>query len=101
MLKVNPSITKTKDMQTKIAASAFEAPPNLTTNQLSSIVKVKNNQKVILGGLIAQNTAKESNKIPLLGDIPLIKPLFLTRTIPLAQKRLSLLLRHALLKKKS
>lgn len=76
MLKVNPSITKTKDMQTKIAASAFDAPPNLTTNQLSSIVKVKNNQKVILGGLIAQNTAKESNKIPLLGDIPLIKPLF-------------------------
>ncbi|TLD82898.1 pilus (MSHA type) biogenesis protein MshL [Helicobacter sp. MIT 11-5569] len=76
MLKVNPSITKTKDMQTKIAASAFDSPPNLTTNQLSSIVKVKNNQKVILGGLIAQNTTKQSNKIPFLGDIPLIKPLF-------------------------
>ena len=76
MLKVNPSITKTKDLQTKIAPNAFDTPPNLTTNQLSSIVKVKNNQKVILGGLIAQNTAKENNKIPLLGDIPLIKPLF-------------------------
>ncbi|MBX7491558.1 pilus (MSHA type) biogenesis protein MshL [Helicobacter turcicus] len=76
MLKVNPSITKTKDLQTKIAPNAFDTPPNLTTNQLSSIVKVKNNQKVILGGLIAQNHAKENNKIPLLGDIPLIKPLF-------------------------
>ena len=63
-------------MQTKIAASAFDVPPNLTTNQLSSIVKVKNHQKVILGGLIAQNSVQESNKIPLLGDIPLIKPLF-------------------------
>ena len=76
MLKVNPSITKTKDTQTKIAANAFEAPPNLTTNQLSSIVKVKNHQKVILGGLIAQNHIKENNKVPLLGDIPLLKPLF-------------------------
>lgn len=76
MLRVNPSITKTKDLQTKIAASAFDVPPNLTTNQLSSIVKVKNHQKVILGGLIAQNSVQESNKIPLLGDIPLIKPLF-------------------------
>lgn len=76
MLKINPSITRTKDLQTKIAASAFETPPNLTTNQLSSMVKVKNSQKVILGGLIAQNTSQERNKIPLLGDIPLIKPLF-------------------------
>ena len=76
MLKVNPSIKRTKDEQTKIAASAFETPPNLTTNQLSSIVKVKNNQKVILGGLILQNELQQTSKIPLLGEIPLLKPLF-------------------------
>lgn len=76
ILKINPSITKAKDAQTKVATNAFDSPPNLTTNQLSSIVKVKNNQKVILGGLIAQNTIRENNKIPLLGDVPLIKPLF-------------------------
>lgn len=76
MLKVNPSITRTKDTQTKTTSIAFDAPPNLTTNQLSSIVKVKNNQKVILGGLIAKNFAHTENKIPILGDIPLIAPLF-------------------------
>ncbi|MCI5968367.1 pilus (MSHA type) biogenesis protein MshL [Helicobacter sp.] len=99
MLKVNPSITKTKDAQTKIAANAFDAPPNLTTNQLSSIVKVKNNQKVVLGGLIAQNMTKESNKIPLFGDIPLIKPLFSYTHDALLQRRWCLSSRHALLKK--
>ncbi|MDD6055762.1 MAG: pilus (MSHA type) biogenesis protein MshL [Helicobacter sp.] len=76
MLKVNPSITRTKDEKTRITSLAFDTPPNLTTNQLSSIVKVKNNEKVILGGLIAKNLVNTENKIPLLGDIPLISPLF-------------------------
>lgn len=76
MLKINPSITKTKDNKSEIPSNAFDTPPNLTTNQLSSIVKVKNNQKIILGGLISQNTLHQQNKIPLLGDIPLLKFLF-------------------------
>lgn len=76
MLKINPSITKTKEKRTEIPNTAFESPPNLTTNQLSSMVSVKNNQKVVLGGLISKNTTKEENKIPILGSIPLIKPLF-------------------------
>ena len=76
MLKINPSITKTKENQVDLPSNAFDTPPNLMTNQLSSIVKVKNNQKVILGGLISQSLTQKENKIPLLGDIPLIKPLF-------------------------
>lgn len=76
MLKINPSITKTKDNKSEIPSNAFDTPPNLTTNQLSSIVKVKNNQKIILGGLISQNTIHQQNKVPLLGDIPLLKLLF-------------------------
>lgn len=76
MLKINPSITKTKDNKSEIPSNAFDTPPNLTTNQLSSIVKVKNNQKIILGGLISQNTLHQQSKIPLLGDIPLLKFLF-------------------------
>ncbi|RAX52182.1 pilus (MSHA type) biogenesis protein MshL [Helicobacter sp. 11-8110] len=76
MLKINPSITKTKENRTEIPNTAFETPPNLMTNQLSSIVSVKNNQKVILGGLISKNFATKENKIPILGSIPLIKPLF-------------------------
>ncbi len=76
MLKINPSITKTKEKRTEIPSTAFETPPNLTTNQLSSMVSVKNNQKVVLGGLISKNITREENKIPILGSIPIIKPLF-------------------------
>ncbi len=32
--------------------------------------------EVILGGLISQNTMNQQNKVPLLGDIPLLKLLF-------------------------
>lgn len=76
MLKINPSITKTRENKLELPSNAFETPPNLTTNQLSSIVRVKNNQKIILGGLISQNISKKENKIPLLGDIPLLKTFF-------------------------
>ncbi|HHD83662.1 MAG TPA: pilus (MSHA type) biogenesis protein MshL, partial [Campylobacteraceae bacterium] len=39
---------------------------------LSSIVKVKNDKKILLGGLIQQRTEDQVNKIPLLGDIPIL-----------------------------
>ena len=76
MLKINPSITKTRENMMNLPSNAFETPPNLTTNQLSSIVKVRDKEKVILGGLISKNTTHEKNKIPLLGDIPLLKYAF-------------------------
>lgn len=60
----------------KDSINTFDTPPNLTTNQLSSIVKVKNNQKIVLGGLISQSTIQQQNKVPILGDIPLLKLLF-------------------------
>ena len=39
-------------------------------------MSVKNNQKIVLGGLISKNISSIENKIPVLGSIPLIKPLF-------------------------
>ncbi|MCE3040376.1 pilus (MSHA type) biogenesis protein MshL [Helicobacter anatolicus] len=76
ILKINPSITATKDIKIENEADALPSPPNLSTNQISSIVRLKNNQKVILGGLISKVHSKEKKKIPLLGYIPLIKYLF-------------------------
>lgn len=76
ILKINPSITSTKNMKLENQSDALLSPPNLSTNQISSIVRLKNNQKVVLGGLISKIHSKENKKIPLLGQIPLIKYLF-------------------------
>ncbi|STP13327.1 Type IV pilus biogenesis and competence protein pilQ precursor [Helicobacter mustelae] len=76
ILKINPSITSTKNKKIENKVEALPSPPNLSTNQISSIVRLKNNQRVILGGLISKTYSKEDRKIPLLGHIPLLKYLF-------------------------
>ncbi len=72
MLKINPSITKTKGVDVESATTALDRPPNLSTNQLSSVVKVKAGERIILGGLISKEKQNDEKRVPLLGDIPLL-----------------------------
>lgn len=76
ILKINPSITRAKNTEVENEPNALKTPPNLSTNQLSSMVKVKSGEKIILGGLISNIHAKKEFKIPLLGDIPILEYLF-------------------------
>lgn len=76
ILKINPSITRAKNTEVENEPNALKTPPNLSTNQLSSMVKVKSGEKIILGGLISNIHAKKEFKVPLLGDIPLLEYLF-------------------------
>ena len=45
---------------------------SVNIRQLNTVVKVKNGQTVILGGLIAESKSKEKEGIPVLQDIPLL-----------------------------
>lgn len=76
ILKINPSITRAKNSEVENEANALKTPPNLSTNQISSMVKLKSGEKIILGGLISNIQIKKEFKIPLLGDIPLLDLLF-------------------------
>ncbi len=46
--------------------------PVIKIKQLSSIVKVKNNNKVVIGGLIAKNEEFKDNSVPGLASIPFL-----------------------------
>jgi len=72
ILRINPSVTGTKGIDVDSQSTALKAPPNLTTNQLSSLVKVKDGDMIILGGLIKKSNSMKENKVPLLGDIPIL-----------------------------
>lgn len=76
MLKINPSITSLKGREIQNAAQALDSPPNLSANQLSSIVYVSNGKKIVIGGLIRKNSNMEYSGIPILMDIPLLSYLF-------------------------
>jgi len=53
-----------------------ELPPDTKTNTLVSMVRLKNNQTLVLGGLIANDKSLQQNGVPILKEIPLIKYLF-------------------------
>ena len=73
-LKINPSIS---DALNDTAPGVTRTiPPDLTRRQISSVIKVKDGEHAILGGLISSKTGFQNNKVPLLGDMPLIGDLF-------------------------
>ncbi|MCB4755307.1 MAG: type II and III secretion system protein, partial [Sulfurovum sp.] len=51
-------------------------PPDLIRRQIASVVKVEDGDHAILGGLITTKSGLKSNKVPLLGDLPLFGYLF-------------------------
>ncbi|PAF44117.1 pilus (MSHA type) biogenesis protein MshL [Helicobacter sp. 11S02629-2] len=63
ILRINPSITRAKNALIENSATALSSPPNLSTNQLSSIVRLKNGEKVIIGGLISNHNETNENGI--------------------------------------
>ncbi|MDI6890544.1 MAG: pilus (MSHA type) biogenesis protein MshL [Thermodesulfovibrionales bacterium] len=53
--------------------------PTVDLRQLSTTVRVKDGEMVIIGGLMQKKEVLEDSKVPLLGDIPLIGYLFKSR----------------------
>jgi len=75
-LKINPSLSETTEDLSAAQTSDRTMPPDLTRRQLSSVVTVKDGNRIILGGLISTRTVHDVSKIPILGDIPLLNYLF-------------------------
>ena len=73
-LKVNPSVTETLSPITNDGSRSM--PPDLVRRQIASVVKVKDGNHAILGGLISTKTGKKISKVPLLGDLPLLEYAF-------------------------
>jgi len=76
-LKINPSLSQAvDDAFQETAALDRTMPPDLQRRQLASVVTVKDGDRIILGGLINTSKQKRVNKVPILGDIPIINYLF-------------------------
>jgi len=75
-LRINPSISDVDEQDTTPADGVRVIPPDLRKRQISSVVSLKDGDHAILGGLITTRTGTIENKVPLLGDIPLLEHAF-------------------------
>lgn len=55
--------------------------PQISTRDTQTTVALRENQTLVIGGLIQDNTQRTESKVPLLGDIPLVGHLFRNETL--------------------
>jgi len=71
MMKLNPSIESITD-----SGPSGQFAPTISKRDVTTVVTVPDKTTIVISGLIQQNRLKSENKIPLLGDIPLLGFLF-------------------------
>jgi len=86
-LRIKPQITEGSAIKMEIyqevsnVAQRGEAQDIVTnTRSLKTTVVAENNRMLVLGGLIQEDTAQNRQKVPLLGDIPILGNLFRYRS---------------------
>jgi general secretion pathway protein D len=62
--------------------------PDFTVRQVVTTVNVWDNQTVVLGGLISSHVSSTKDKVPVLGDIPLVGRLFQSQSKNTLRKNL-------------
>lgn len=81
-LKINQEVSS-------ISESATGAVDLITNNRtLKTSVEVEDGQILVLGGLIDDNITESRQKVPLLGDIPLLGNLFSSRSVQKTKQNL-------------
>jgi general secretion pathway protein D len=98
-LKINPSLSETSQDMENTTSVERVMPPDLNRRQLSSVVTVKDGNTIILGGLINTKTVMNGNKIPILGDIPVINYLFKYESKTKAIQELVIIIKPHIIKK--
>ncbi len=87
ILSINPKISSFKDIA-QLSQVNRDMPPDTKDNTLMSVVKLKNNETLVLGGLITNDEQLKVNGVPVLKEIPLIKYLFSSKEKITSKKEL-------------
>jgi len=81
-LKVTPQINEDGYITMRVhpevssLAEQLDAGPRITTREADTTVRIKEGETLVIGGLIQQQSDVSRDKIPILGDIPIIGFLF-------------------------
>jgi len=84
LLEITPWVSASGDVtvdikpefNTPVGTFSSEIPPTINSRVLDSTVRLKDGETIILGGLIQETEIDNVNKVPILGNIPLLGRLF-------------------------
>lgn len=96
ILHVHPSVVETNEQEKVITVSGKESVLPLARSNIresDTIVKARNGEIVVLGGLMQTVNSEDVGKVPLLGDIPWFGELFTNRRNRQEKKELVILLK--------
>ncbi len=98
-LKITPHINESDYVRLEIDQEINEVKsidpvvgPTTTKRKVKTVVVVKDQQTVVIGGLITEKVKENVQKVPLLGDIPILGYLFKTTTRIIEKNNLLLFL---------
>ncbi len=72
---------------------AKNAPPNVTTRTFESMIRVKNGEMILLGGLEEKTKNDSGSGLPILAKIPILKWVFSSRSKSKKKSKLHILIR--------
>jgi len=95
-LHVHPSVVETAEQEKviQIGDETLRLPlARSNIRESDTIVRARNGEIVVLGGLMQTSTSEDIQKVPLFGDIPLIGNLFTNRSNSAQKKELVILIK--------
>jgi len=115
ILKITPQISESDTVKLQIAqeisnvqptssadaASAATLGPTLTKRSVETVVVAQDKQTIVIGGLIEDKATVLTNKVPLLGDVPILGNLFKNRSTTKEKTNIIVFITPYIIKEKS
>jgi pilus assembly protein CpaC len=88
-LQITPEVS-TLDFTSAVKVSGFEIPA-LRVRRVQTMVAIRPGETLVLGGLLQREDAEQVQKVPVLADLPIIGPLFRSRSFQHSESDLLIL----------
>ncbi|UUC93481.1 MULTISPECIES: type II and III secretion system protein family protein [Comamonas] len=96
VLKVAPEASELDYANTIVLNSA--TIPSITTRRADTTVELGDGESFVIGGLVSRNTTSGTDKVPLLGDIPILGVLFKRQEFQRKESELAIVVTPRLVK---
>jgi type II secretory pathway component GspD/PulD (secretin) len=77
---LQPTVSTYRLVSIPIPGGDTQNAPQISQSNLSCIMNIKDGETLVIGGFVNRTESKNRNRVPLLGDLPLLGRLLFTRT---------------------